>query len=97
LPTPLQKRIRAILAKEFAPVEVDIVNFEDDVDHTGQPCIAIRVLLRNSPKGKIENIPQDAFLSVLTRISDFLFEAGEERVPHVFYVEGSDLETSIAK
>jgi hypothetical protein len=97
LPGALKKRIRAILSRAFAPVDVDIVTCEDDVDHLGQPSIAIRVLLRDSAKGKIESIPRDAFLSVLTQISDLLFEAGDQRVPHVFYVDGSDLETPLAK
>lgn len=97
LPSALKKRVRAILSRAFAPVDVDVVTFEDDVDHLGQPSIAIRVLLRNSAKGKIDDIPQDAFLSALNQISDLLFEVGEQRPTHLFYVDSSDLEAPLAK
>jgi hypothetical protein len=93
----LMKRIKAVLAKELAPASVEMVNVEDDVDHTGELSIAIRVLLRDSERGMIDQIPAGAFLRALTNINDLIFESGDKRVVHLFYVDGAELLNSAVK
>ena len=93
----LRKRIRTVLAKELAPANVEIVTAEDDIDHTGELSIAIRVMLRDSERGKIDQIPAGAFLRALTNINDLIFESGEKRVVHLFYIDGTELSNSDVK
>jgi hypothetical protein len=91
VPAQLGKRIRTALRKEFAPASVEMINIEDDVDETGEPSIAVRILLQDSERGKVEEIPSGAFLRALTSVNDLVFESGDKRVAHLFYIDGNDL------